>query len=79
MGYEMKNDSGSLFKNDKKGDNEKAPLYKGKCVVDGVEKEIGAWMQTSKSGVTYISLKFSEPYKKDGETASSGSNDDAPF
>ena len=79
MAYEQKNDSGSLFKNDKKGDNDKAPLYKGKCVVDGVEKEMAAWMQTSKSGVTYMSLKFSEPYNKDGAKTSSDSNDDAPF
>ena len=80
MAYEQKNDTGSLFKNDKRGENDKAPLYKGKCVVDGVEKEMAAWMQTSKSGVTYMSLKFSEPYKSNTNSGGgSDSNDDAPF
>ena len=79
MAYEQKNDSGSLFKNDKKGDNDKAPLYKGKCVVDGVEKEMAAWMQTSKAGVTYMSLKFSEPYNKEGGSSATTKSDDPPF
>ena len=78
MAYEQKNDSGSLFKNDKK-EKEAQPDYKGTCVVDGVEKQMGAWLRESKNGVKYMSIKFSEPYKKDSGAKSSVSNDDAPF
>ena len=79
MAYEQKDNSGSFFKNDKKG-NEKAPDYKGKAVVDGVEKEMAAWLRESKGGVKYMSVSFSEPYKSNTPKASSAAaNDDAPF
>ena len=63
MAYEQKNNSGSLFKNDKKVEGDKQPLYKGKCMIDGVMKEIGAWMQTSDRGTKYMSLRFQDEYK----------------
>jgi uncharacterized protein (DUF736 family) len=55
--------SGVLFKNDKKG-NEKAPDYKGKVNIEGKEKEIAGWIREGKSG-KFISIKISEPMKKD--------------
>ena len=60
---ENKNNTGALFKNDKKA-NDKHPDYKGKAVVDGVEKEIAIWVRESKTGTKYFSLMFSEPFKK---------------
>lgn len=50
---------GVLFKNDKKG-NDKAPEYKGKCEINGVEYQIAAWVQspTDPSKAKYMSLKF---------------------
>jgi uncharacterized protein (DUF736 family) len=54
-----------LFKNDKKG-NEKAPDYKGKGEVNGKEVELAAWARKSEKGDTFLSIKFSEPFKKDG-------------
>ena len=82
--FEQKDNSGSIFKNDKKGDNAKAPDYKGKCVVDGVEKEMALWLKKSKAGMSYMSIAFSEPFVKDAlksNTASKSSpvDDDAPF
>jgi uncharacterized protein (DUF736 family) len=60
---ENKNNSGVAFKNDKKT-ADKQPDYKGKAVVDGVEKEIAIWVRESKTGTKYFSLMFSEPFKK---------------
>lgn len=91
MAFETKELSGALFKNDKKG-NENAPDYKGNCKIAGQDWEIGAWLKTSPKGTKYMSLSFSEPYKKSvkvaGEDdsgigrrspASHGDIDDIPF
>ena len=49
---------GVLFKNDQKG-NPKAPLYRGSCVINNVDMNISAWIQTSKkTGDKFMSLKF---------------------
>jgi hypothetical protein len=62
MAYEQKDMSGSLFKNDKKG-NDRAPDYRGKCMVNGTLLDMSAWMQTSQDGTKkYMSIKFSPPY-----------------
>lgn len=54
--------SGAIFKNDKKT-SDKAPDYKGKINVDGVDKAIALWMRESASGVKYFSVKIEEPYQ----------------
>lgn len=64
MAYEQRNNNGSLFKNDKK-EKDTHPDYRGKCVVNGEEMEIAAWIKTSPKGVKYMSLAFSEPYQKE--------------
>lgn len=53
---------GVLFKNDKKGNNN-APDYKGKINVDGVDKELAAWLKVSKNGSKYMSLSVQDPYQ----------------
>ncbi len=64
MAYETKPGTGSLFRNEK-GDNEKAPDYKGKVVTpDGTEFEIAGWMRESQKGVKYMSISVKEPFKK---------------
>ena len=60
MAYEHKENSGSLFKNDKKT-SDKAPDYKGKANIDGVVKDVAAW----KNEKGFLSLKFSDPYNKE--------------
>ncbi len=68
MAYETKPGTGSLFRNEK-GDNEKAPDYKGKVVTpDGTEFEIAGWMRESQKGVKYMSLSVKEPFKKQDPT-----------
>lgn len=60
---EQKDNSGVFFKNDHKtSDNH--PDYKGNCMVEGVKKEMGMWLNTSKSGVTYFSVQFTKPFEK---------------
>ena len=45
---EQKNNTGAIFKNNyKKTDSQ--PDYKGKAVIDGVEKEVALWLKESKN------------------------------
>ena len=46
---EKRDNSGVLFKSDKK-DNERAPEYKGNIMVDGNEYWISAWIKEGKNG-----------------------------
>lgn len=78
---ETKNNSGAIFKNDKKT-SEKAPDYNGKIVVDGKEKQIALWLKTSDKGTKYFSVAISEPYKKDAVSEAKGvsqPDNDLPF
>lgn len=68
MAYEMKPDSGSLFKNDKR-DKDTHPHAKGSALIDGVEFWVDAWTNTDKNGNKYQSLKFK---RKDTQAAGNG-------
>ncbi|WP_373031634.1 hypothetical protein [Sulfurovum sp.] len=79
--------SGVLFKND--SDNEKAPYYKGKIQIEGVEYELAAWVREAKSsGNKFLSLSAQLPFEKRDTSQSDMSNsgaqepkmgDDVPF
>jgi len=70
MDYE---NSGVLFKNDKKG-NERSPDYSGKINVDGREMRLAAWIKEGKSG-KFMSLKVSElTQKQEVKPAAKASN-----
>ena len=58
--------TGVLFLNDKRT-NPKAPTKKG-TLIDSTGKEwaIAVWSQVSKNGLSYETIKLSEPWKKDG-------------
>lgn len=58
MAFELKEGQGSLFKNDKKG-NEKAPDYTGNVLVGGEKKRLAAWVKEGKSG-KFLSVQMSE-------------------
>jgi len=76
---EQKENSGALFRNDKKG-NEKAPEYRGKALVNGQMVKISAWVNTPKSGgEKYLSLKFEEDVPKPAESTQSEPFNDLPF
>jgi len=63
MAYEQKDNSGSLFKNDKK-EKDTHPDYRGDCTVNGEKKSIGAWIKKDKNGKSFMSLSFGEPFQK---------------
>jgi len=55
MAYEQKDNSGALFKNDKR-ETDTHPHMKGSIMVAGIEYWISAWTNTSEKGVRYQSL-----------------------
>lgn len=55
---ETKNNTGAIFKNDKKQGNQ--PDYRGKVNVNGKEMEIALWLKESSKGTKYFSCSFSE-------------------
>ena len=57
MAYEIKNNTGSLWRNDRKEDDKHAD-YKGSIMIDGVEYWQSAWINTSKDGKKYFGQTF---------------------
>lgn len=58
MSYQQKDNSGSLFKNDKK-ESPNHPDYKGSCMVNGVECWMDAWSKPKKDGQgRWLSFSF---------------------
>lgn len=49
---------GSLFKNERKREGKKDAEYRGSCEIAGVAYWIDCWVQESKKGQKYLSLKF---------------------
>lgn len=62
MAYTIKEKTFSLFPNDKKG-NDKAPMWKGRGLIDGKEVRIAVWQRKSASGIEYLSGSISEAVK----------------
>ena len=76
MEYDNTN-RGVLFRNESVTPENKQPYMTGKLNVEGKDLQIAGWMQESKSGKKFISLKVQEPQ----EVASndSVSTTDVPF
>lgn len=81
MAYELRDGSGSLFRNEKKQEGERTPDYRGDAMVNGKRVEIAAWVKEAASGKKFLSLKFSEPRERDqtAKTASPAPEADFPF
>ena len=76
---ETKNNSGAIFKNDKKT-AETHPDYKGKVNVNGKDMEVALWLRESKAGTKYFSATFQEPYvKPEAAIVTDEQDDDLPF
>lgn len=73
MAYELRDGSGSLFRNEKKQEGERTPDYRGDAMVNGKRVEIAAWVKEAASGKKFLSLKFSEPRERD-QTAKPGAS-----
>ena len=57
MAYEMKNNTGSLWRNEKK-EEEKHADFKGTVMIDGVEYWQSAWVNSTKEGKKYFGQTF---------------------
>lgn len=80
MPFELKDNSGALFKNDHKK-TDKHPDYTGNVKIGGKEKRIAAWIKQGKKG-KFMSLSFSDPQSRAGDYVSDpneGDLGDVPF
>jgi hypothetical protein len=55
--YEQKDNSGALFKNDKK-ETDSHPDYKGSAMVDGTDYWVSGWVNKSKAGTKYMKFSY---------------------
>ena len=73
---EKKDNSGVLFKNDKK-ESEKHPDYKGNITVGGQDYWLSAWIKEGKSGKFMgLALSPKEPIAKPSERSKATNFDD---
>lgn len=87
MAYEQRPGNGVLFRNNKKGDNAKAPDYTGNALSpDGEYFELSAWIKEGNKGkFMSISLKHkfepnqSKPGQKKDFLDDAGDFSDVPF
>jgi hypothetical protein len=74
MAYEMRDNSGTLFKTKEKK-NENSPDYYGDCMIDGVKHKISGWIKhPTNGGPPFISFSFRPADDQGGRQQSSGSN-----
>ena len=77
---EIKENKGYVFKNEYKKEGDSQPNYKGNCMVNGKEMEIGMWINKDKNDKSYFSVSFSEPYVKEESKSEDKKEDtDLPF
>jgi hypothetical protein len=62
MAWEMKDMSGTLFKNDKR-ESDSHPHARGDCLIDGVAYWVSAWTKEGKNG-KFQSLAFKRKDEK---------------
>jgi uncharacterized protein (DUF736 family) len=57
MAFEQKDNSGALFKNERK-EQPNHPDYTGKALIEGVEYWVSAWVKEMKDGRKYFSMAY---------------------
>ena len=56
--YQQKDNSGALFKNDKK-ETDSHPDYKGSAMIDGSDYWVSGWINVSSAGTKYMKFSYS--------------------
>ena len=74
MAYEMKEGSGSLFKNDRK-EKDTHPDYAGSIMINGKEHWLSGWIKEGKKG-KFFSLSIGKPKEQSNFTPKG--NDEMP-
>lgn len=74
MAYEQRDNSGSIFKNEKK-ESEKHPNMTGSAMIDGVEYWVSAWTKEGKKG-RWQSLAFKRKTEPGGVKRNPGVNEE---
>lgn len=76
MTYEQRDNSGSLFKNDRK-EQDNHPDYTGSCKIQGREYYISAWVKEGR-GKKFFSFSFKPKQAPGGRPPTGGQNDPRP-
>lgn len=77
MSYQHKDNSGSLFVNDKKK-SPNHPDRTGSALIDGVEYYVSGWIKKDKNGTPFMSMAF-KPKDEGGSRKQEAEADDAFF
>jgi len=75
MAYEQKENTGSLFRNDKR-EKDTHPNATGSAVIDGVAYWVSAWTKETKDGAKWQSLSFQRKDAKPGKPGKRGTVED---
>ena len=81
MEYDNTN-TGVLFRNETANEENKQPYMTGKLNVEGKDLQIAGWMQESKNGKKFLSLKVQEPQPQEVKAvnnSTTSTTDDIPF
>ena len=62
--YEQRDNSGSLFKNERKEKDTHAD-YRGECLIDGTAYYMDCWLKTADSGRKWMSFSFKPKQAKE--------------
>ena len=74
MAYEVKPNTGSLFRNEKK-ETENHPDYTGSALIDGADLWMSAWLKTTGTGTKWMSFAFK---RKDVQSSNAPAQRSAP-
>ncbi|WP_426110984.1 hypothetical protein [Massilia sp. PWRC2] len=79
MAYEQKDNSGSLFKNERKTEGDNKPNMTGKAMIDGVMYFFDAWTKDGQKGRWQsVSFKRMDKQEQAAPAAAPMANDDLP-
>ncbi len=65
MAYQQRDNSGSVWVNDKKTED-KHPDRTGSAIIDGVEYFVDGWLKETQAGKKFLSLSFKRKNKQRG-------------